>query len=140
MHTKPTATPSARDARLSRVFAALADPVRRAILVELREGAKGATKLGARCEISQPAISRHLRVLRGAGLIQTHVQGRNHWCVLHAEGMKDAAAWVERYATFWNGQLDALEQFVTGDDAKGEPTQTKRRGGRSARTRKRRRT
>ncbi|MBY0310996.1 MAG: metalloregulator ArsR/SmtB family transcription factor [Phycisphaerales bacterium] len=101
--------------RVSRVFSALADPVRRTILEELGAGPRGATKLGERYGISQPAISRHVRVLREAGLIRTHVQGRNRWCVLHAAGMKDAAAWVERYRVFWEGQLDALEEFVLGE-------------------------
>lgn len=119
-----------REKRVSRVFAALSDPVRRTILEELGAGPRGATKLGERFGISQPAISRHVRVLREAGLIRTHVQGRNHWCVLHGPGMKDAAAWVERYRAFWEGQLDALEAFVL-ESAAGDAKASGNAGGKS---------
>ena len=108
--------------RMDRVFGALADPTRRAILERLMAGEAGATELARPFAMSQPAVSRHLRVLREAGLIEKRVHGRNHWCVLRGEAIGDAAAWLERYRGFWEGRLDALAGMFGGV----EPSRTKR--------------
>jgi DNA-binding transcriptional ArsR family regulator len=104
---------------MDRVFSALADPTRRAILVELSRGERAATDLAraAPRRISQPAISRHLRVLREAGLIRKRVHGRNHWCLLRATPLGDAAAWLDHYRGFWEGRLDALAAYFERDAA-----------------------
>lgn len=123
---------------VDRVFAALADPTRRAILAALARGERGATDLvaaGPR-RISQPAVSRHLRVLREAGLIRKRVHGRTHWCLLRPEGFGPAAAWMDRYRAFWEGQLDALDQYLSsagGSTAKGDGATHRRKPRRTRR-------
>jgi DNA-binding transcriptional ArsR family regulator len=95
---------------LSATFAALADPTRRAILARLARGEATVNELAEPFDLSLPAVSKHLRVLRRAGLI---TQGRKaQWrpCRLETAPLKDAAAWVERYLHIWDerfGQLDA---------------------------------
>ena len=100
------------NARLDRTFAALADSTRRAILARLARGDATVGELAQPFRVSRPAISKHLRVLERAGLVRRARQGRVSRCKLDAAAMSDAAAWVERYRTFWEGQLDALAQFV----------------------------
>src|SRR5437660_6113802 len=86
---------------ISNTFAALADPTRRAILARLASGEASVTELAEPFEISLPAISKHLKVLREAGLIERgrHAQWRP--CRLKAEPLKEVAEWVERYRRFW---------------------------------------
>lgn len=94
-------------------FYALADPTRRAILARLSEGEASVTELGEPFEISQPAISKHLRVLERAGLVTSRKEGRYNHFRLVAEPIKDAMEWLFRYRMFWEGQLDALGDFLT---------------------------
>ena len=93
-------------------FMALADPTRRAILMRLAEDEYSVSELAEPFEISLPAISKHLRTLENAGLIVRKKQGRVHRFQLDAEPMKDAAAWIEKYRTFWENQFDALEKYI----------------------------
>lgn len=94
-------------------MAALGDPVRRSIVEVLAHGSRPAGDLaravGSEYGISQPAASRHLRVLREAGVVETRVDG--HWRVysLRRETWDDVASWVERVRSFWDPRLDALE-------------------------------
>jgi DNA-binding transcriptional ArsR family regulator len=111
---------------MNRVFAALADPTRRAILAELSRGERAATDLAraAPRRMSQPAISKHLRVLREAGLIRKRVHGRNHWCLLRAEPLAGAAEWLDHYRGFWEGRLDALAAFFESEAARQRNRET----------------
>ena len=98
--------------QLSTTFAALADPTRRAILARLASGQASVTELSAPFAMSMPAISKHLKVLEGAGLI---VRGRNaQWspCRLAPAPLEDVANWVEHYRQFWTESFDRLEDYL----------------------------
>jgi len=98
--------------QLDLVFAALADPTRRAILSRLAEEDASVGELAEPFNISRPAISKHLRVLEKAGLVRRTRDGRISRCELDAEPMKTAADWVERYRQFWESQLDSLARYL----------------------------
>lgn len=100
------------DDALSLTFAALADPTRRAILARLSRGEVTVGELGAPFEMSAPAISKHLRVLEGAGLIEREVDARWRICRLRAEPMHDAHDWLQAYRRHWQDNLDRLVEFV----------------------------
>ncbi len=93
-------------------FSALAHPVRRAIIDRLMEGDLTVGEIAAPYDMKTPSISRHLKVLEHANLIQRTLEGRNHRCRLNLEGIRAISSWVARYEKFWTGQLDALERFV----------------------------
>lgn len=97
---------------LDSVFAALADPTRRAILERLAEGDCSVTELAEPFAMSLPAISKHLRVLAHAGLLVQEKDGRIRRCQLVAEPMQNAAAWLNHYRQFWETQFDALADFL----------------------------
>jgi DNA-binding transcriptional ArsR family regulator len=97
---------------LDTTFAALADPTRRAILTQLGRGQATVTELAEPFNISLPAISKHLRVLEQAGLLIREKEGRVRRCRLVAEPLKDAAEWIAHYQKFWEGQFDALADYL----------------------------
>ena len=97
---------------LDKTFAALSDPTRRAILSRLAQGTATVGELAEPFEISLPAISKHLTVLENAGLLVRQKEGRIQHCYLNAEPLKEAAAWITLYEQFWEGQLDALADFI----------------------------
>lgn len=101
---------------LDRTFAALADPTRRAILEHLSQGPTTVGELADPFRISRPAISKHLRVLERAGLVQRRQDGRLSRCALDATPMKNAADWVERYRRYWEQQLDALTRYLEHEE------------------------
>ena len=105
---------------LDAVFAALADPTRRAILSRLLSGAATAGELAAPFAISKPAISRHLKVLEKAGLIERSVEAQWRRCRLVSTGLTPAAEWIETYRRFWEGQLDALDSYLKQQDPEGD--------------------
>jgi len=97
---------------LSNTFAALADPTRRAILARLASGEATVTQLAEPFKMSLPGISKHLKVLQGAGLI---VQGREaQWrpCRLNAAPLKEIADWTERYRRNWEQRFDRLDDYL----------------------------
>ncbi|MCL2427724.1 MAG: metalloregulator ArsR/SmtB family transcription factor [Alphaproteobacteria bacterium] len=98
--------------RLSIVFAALADPTRRAILARLLAGEATVTELAAPFDMSMPAVSKHLKVLQHAGLITRGREAQWRPCRLRAGPLKDAADWLEHYRQFWEESLDRLEQYL----------------------------
>lgn len=97
---------------LSTVFAALADPTRRAILARLAEGEAPVSELARPFDMSAPAISKHLRVLAEAGLIEREISARWRICHLRSDALRDAHGWLERYRLHWEGNLDRLVAFV----------------------------
>jgi len=97
---------------LDRVFGALADPTRRAILERLSLGDTTVTELAIPFPSSLPAISKHLSVLEQAGLIERRNDGRKRICKITPVAMRSAAKWIDHYRTFWTDQLDALDAFL----------------------------
>ena len=98
--------------QLSVIFSALADPTRRAILARLTEGDATVTELAEPFEISLPAISRHLKVLEGAGLIVRSRSAQWRSSSLRAEPLREATAWMDRYRQFWDVSLDRLDAHL----------------------------
>jgi DNA-binding transcriptional ArsR family regulator len=99
------------DGRLDATFAALADPTRRAILARLATGDATVAELASPFSMSQPAVSKHLKVLERAGLITRGRQAQRRPSRLEAAPLAEATEWLERYRQFWEGryrQLDAL--------------------------------
>jgi DNA-binding transcriptional ArsR family regulator len=94
---------------LDDIFAALADPTRRAIVARLHEGRATVGELAAPFQISLPAISRHLKVLERARLISRSSDGRQRWCRLDPTGLTAAADWLAFHERFWSASLDRLE-------------------------------
>jgi DNA-binding transcriptional ArsR family regulator len=104
--------------RLTSTFAALADPIRRAILGRLVSGEASVTELAEPFEISLPAISKHLKVLERAGLITRGREAQWRPCRLTASPLKDVADWVEHYRCFWTESLDRLDIYLRELQAK----------------------
>ncbi len=98
--------------RLSSTFAALADPTRRAILARLASGQTSVTDLAKPFDISLPAVSKHLKVLEGAGLIARSRDAQWRPCRLQANPLKDIADWVEYYRRHWEESFDKLERYL----------------------------
>jgi DNA-binding transcriptional ArsR family regulator len=98
---------------LSTTFAALADPTRRAILARLASGEATVTELAAPFDISLPAISKHLKVLQRAGLIEQGRQAQWRPCRLTPEPLRDLADWVGQYKRHWEVSFDRLEEYLT---------------------------
>ncbi len=98
--------------QLSAVFGALADPTRRAILARLTEGDLTVGELSAPFTVSQPAISRHLRVLEGAGLISRSRRATARLSHLEAEPLREANAWLARYRAYWDESFDRLDNLL----------------------------
>lgn len=98
--------------RLSTIFAALADPTRRAILERLAAGEASVTELAEPFNMSMPAISKHLKVLERAGLITRGKEAQWRPCRLEAGALREAAGWVERYRKFWEDSFDRLDEYL----------------------------
>jgi DNA-binding transcriptional ArsR family regulator len=98
--------------QLSVIFAALADPTRRAILARLADGDATVTELAEPFSISMPAISRHLKVLEHASLISRSRSGQWLSSTLEAAPLKEATDWMERYRQFWDASFDRLDAHL----------------------------
>lgn len=94
------------------VFLAVADPIRRRIVELLVAGPLEAGKIGSAFEVSQPAMSRHLRVLREAGLVSVEPNGTRRVYSLHPAGLGELGRWVDRYRRFWDERLDELGRLA----------------------------
>ena len=97
---------------LSSTFAALADPTRRAILARLASGETSVTDLAEPFDMSLPAVSKHLKVLEGAGLITRGRDAQWRPCRLEAGRLREVADWVEHYRRFWEESLDKLDSYL----------------------------
>ncbi len=98
--------------QLSIIFAALADPTRRAILARLVSGEVSVTELAEPFEMSMPAITKHLKVLERAGLVARGRDAQWRPCRLEAGPLKDVADWVEHYRSFWEQSFDRLDDYL----------------------------
>jgi DNA-binding transcriptional ArsR family regulator len=105
---------------LTTTLSALADPTRRAILARLALGEASVNELLAPFSISQPAISKHLKVLERAGLITRGREAQWRPCKLEGSPLKDVADWLEPYRRFWEQRLDRLDQHLRTLQAKGD--------------------
>ena len=94
------------------IFSALADPTRRAILGRLRNGDAGVLELAEDFPISQPAISKHLKVLESAGLVSRHRRAKFHLCRLEPLPLKDAIEWLGTYREFWEASFARLDEYT----------------------------
>lgn len=110
---------------LDAIFSALADPTRRAILTRLADGEATVNELAAPFEISQPAISRHLKVLEKAGLVDRAIDEQRRPARLNAENMAAAVDWLEYFKTFWTQSFDQLDDVIA--DMKKSKKRNKRK-------------
>ncbi len=115
--------------RLSIIFAALADPTRRAILARLASGEISVTELAEPFEMSLPAVSKHLKVLENAGLIARGRDAQWRPCRIDAAPLKEVADWADRYRQFWDDSFDRLDDYL-------EQLQTKTKEKKDARRKK----
>jgi DNA-binding transcriptional ArsR family regulator len=97
---------------LDDVFSALSDPVRRKIVERLTRGERTAGELAAGFSISQPAISKHIKVLERSGLLKRKVVGREHHLRLAPRAMRGASGWLDAQQRFWNETFDSLDTFL----------------------------
>ncbi len=104
------------DAALDATLAAMADPTRRAILARLCAGEARVTEIAAPFDMSLNAVSKHVKVLEGAGLVRRKVRGREHWLSFEGEPLREAGAWIEHYRKFWEMRLDALAKFLADNE------------------------
>ena len=107
--------------QLSATFAALADPTRRAILARLAKGEASVKDLAAPFDMSQPAISKHLRVLERAGLVARGREAQWRPCHLEAAPLKAVSDWAEQYRHVWEGRLDRLDSYLQQLQAAARP-------------------
>jgi len=99
-------------------FSALADPTRRAVLDLLRQGSQPAGRIAQAFPISRPAISKHLRLLRRAHLVEEHRQGRHRFYHLNPAPLQAVDSWLEQYRAFWTASLSSLKSFVEAEYAR----------------------
>ena len=104
--------------RLSETFAALADPTRRAILARLARGEASVGDLASPFDISLPAVSRHLKVLERAGLIEREADAQWRVCRLRGKRLREAHGWLERYRRYWEQSLDQLAEYLEKGEGK----------------------
>jgi DNA-binding transcriptional ArsR family regulator len=113
---------------LDRIFSAVSDGTRRAILESLAEKPATITELASPFAVSLNAVSKHVMVLERAGLIRREINGREHWCWLEPQPLCDATVWLDHYRQFWNLRLNALENYVA------RKAKTKKTGGAHAKS------
>lgn len=109
------------DTNLDLTFHALADSTRRSMLAMLAGGqARTAGELGAPFQMSQPAASKHLKVMEKAGLVVRHKEGRQHCFTINADTLDAARGWIDRHAAFWSDTMARLEDLVDTLETAGE--------------------
>jgi DNA-binding transcriptional ArsR family regulator len=132
---QPSGYVSGGQAGLDAVFAALADPTRRAILARLAGGEASVTELAAPFDMSQPAVSKHLKVLERAGLVSRGRDAQRRPCRIEAQPLAEATEWLERYREVWEGRFQRLDALL--DEMQAAPAARTRPPARST-TRRRR--
>lgn len=113
-------------ATLDATFAALSDPTRRAILVRLSRAGATVSELAAPFDMSLPAVSRHLRVLETAGLIERRVEGRVHRMGIVPGPLRTVEQWLTEHRSFWEERLDALTRYLEGTETAQEAVKWQR--------------
>ncbi|HEY7172438.1 MAG TPA: metalloregulator ArsR/SmtB family transcription factor [Vicinamibacterales bacterium] len=123
--------------RLNDTFLALADPTRRAILARLARGEASVSELAEPFAMSQPAISKHLKILERAGLISVGQDAQRRPRRLEGQPLAEASAWLEQYRDIWEAHFQRLDRLLSDLQRSAGPARTGRRDSRSKRTRKR---
>jgi len=121
---------------ISNTFSALADPTRRAILARLALGETSVTELAEPFAMSMPAVSKHLRVLEKAGLVERSRQAQYRPVKLRAEPLKQAWGWIEEYRQFWEESFDRLDAYLKRLQAEEGKDATKRAPAKSSKERR----
>ena len=103
---------ASRTGRLDAVFAALADPTRRAIIERLSRGEARVTEVAEPFDMSLNAVSKHIRVLEASGVVERHKKGRDHFLSINAHSLDEVDGWIERTRRFWESRLDAMENLL----------------------------
>jgi DNA-binding transcriptional ArsR family regulator len=111
--------------RLDHTFTALADPTRRAILTRLAAGEASVNELAAPFSISQPAISKHLRVLERAGLVSRRRDAQRRPCRLEPAPLAEATAWLDDYRKMWEGNFERLDALLEELKSVQQPSEQK---------------
>ncbi|HXA30326.1 MAG TPA: metalloregulator ArsR/SmtB family transcription factor [Candidatus Angelobacter sp.] len=106
------ATATLSETELDRAFTALADPTRRAILARLASSEAGVLELAGPLPMSQPAVSKHLKVLEAAGLVSRRREARRRLCRLEPQRLKQLSDWVGSYREFWEESFDRLDTYL----------------------------
>jgi DNA-binding transcriptional ArsR family regulator len=119
--------------RLSATFAALADPTRRAILARLASGEISVMEIARPFDMSLPAVSKHLKVLERAGLIERGREAQWRPCRLQASPLKGIADWVEHYRRFWEESFDKLDAYLKELQRKDKQAEIRRKEKRNGR-------
>lgn len=101
-----------RSTELNRVFSALADPTRRAILRRLSDRPATINEIAKPFRVSLNAISKHVMTLERAGMLRREIKGREHYCSIEPRPLREANQWLEHYRQFWEQRLDAFEAYV----------------------------
>jgi DNA-binding transcriptional ArsR family regulator len=109
--------------RLDGVFGALSDPTRRKMIERLARGPMTVGEMSAGFAISQPGISKHVKVLERAGLLKREIVGREHYCELETKAIEAASSWIDAQRRFWTATLDRLEAYLAA------PTNAKKKRG-----------
>ncbi len=117
-----------RTARLDAVFAALADPTRRAIIERLSRSEARVTEVAEPFPISLNAVSKHIRVLEASGMVERHKKGRDHFLSINTRSLDEVDGWIERTRRYWEARLDAMEDLLLElkKDRKSPPKDRKR--------------
>lgn len=111
-----------QEAKLDRLFGALANRTRRAILDRLTRSEQSVLDLAALFEMSQPAVTKHLKVLERAGLIHKRKEGRYRYCTLDPDTLEPASEWIERTRDFWEHSFEALDRYLEEEEAEEQTT------------------
>ena len=101
-----------RALRLDAVFAALADPTRRAIIERLSRGEARVTEIAEPFDTSLNAVSKHIRVLEASGVVERHRRGREHILSINSRSLDEADGWIERTRRYWDARLDDMERLL----------------------------
>ena len=112
MNARPLIEPGDEDARLDKVFRALGSVPRRSMLARLADGPAKVTDLAAMFEMTLPAVSKNLRVLEQAGLVDRRIDGRVHCCTLAGAPLAELSRWLDHYRGFWDEALASLARYA----------------------------
>lgn len=107
-------TGRARRSQPNAVFRAIADPTRREILGILRSGQYSVGEIAENFRMSRPAVSKHLRLLRSAGLVTTRREGTSRFCGLNAKPLRAIEVWLKDYKLFWRESMQSLKSYMEG--------------------------